>query len=210
MAISVKLSLRGISRVRNLLSRYARAIGGNRAELHQRFGIQALNWIDRNFRSEGGQLTTGPWRKLSPNTIAGRRKKSSKILQDRGASGLKGSFTMQFDSTRATVGTATPYAPYHERGTRPYIIRPKTAKMLAFPVAGGGVPVTAAVRRRSNRFGSGGYRRGQNLAFALEVHHPGLPMRRMLPKPGTGELVPELLRTTINFIGELKRRGGAL
>ena len=208
MAVSVKFSLRGISRVRNLLSRYARAIGGNRAELHQRFGVQALNWIDRNFRSEGGQLLTGPWRKLSANTIAGRRRKSSKILQDTGR--LRGSFTMQFDSTLAKISNADPNAIFHERGTRPYIIRPKTAKMLAFPVAGGGVPVTAAVRRRSNRFGSGGYRRGQNLAFAFEVHHPGLPMRRMLPKPGTGELVPELLRTTINFIGELKRRGGAL
>ena len=196
--VSIKIDLKGMREMRNLLRNYAQAIGGNRAELHMRYGIQAMNWIDRNFRAQGGLLATGPWAKLRPNTIAGRRKGSSLILQDAGQ--MRQSFQMNFDSQRAVVGSADKKALWHEEGTKPYTIRPKTAKALAFPVAEGGRAVTVAVRLKSAQSGTGKYRKGQNLAFAQEVHHPGLPARRMLPTER--ELLPQLIRTSINFLKE--------
>ena len=196
--VSMKIDLKGMKQMRNLLQNYAQAIGGNRAELHMRYGIQAMNWIDRNFRAQGGLLATGPWAKLRPNTIAGRRKNTSLVLQDSGQ--MRQSYQMNFDSQKAVVGSADPKALWHGKGTKPYTIRPKTAKALAFPVAEGGRAVTVAVRLQSARHGTGKYRKGQKLAFAQEVHHPGLPARRMLPTEQ--ELLPQLLRTSINFLNE--------
>ena len=198
MPVSMKIDLKGMKEMRNLLRNYAQAIGGNRAELHMRYGIQAMNWIDRNFRAQGGLLATGPWAKLRPNTVAGRRKNTSLILQDSGQ--LRQSYQMNFDSQQTVVGSADPKALWHGKGTKPYTIKPKNAKALAFPVAEGGRAVTVAVRLKSARFGTGAYRKGQNLAFAKEVHHPGLPARRMLPT--ARELLPQLIRTSINFLKE--------
>jgi len=204
--VSVNISLRGVREVRNLLNRYGQAVGGKRGELHQRYGIQALNWINRNFQIEGGLLSSGPWAKLKPNTIAGRRKGSSKILQDTGQ--MRQGFTMQFSDQQVAVGTAIEVAKFHEKGTAPYTIKPVRAKALAFAIAEGGARVTQAVAMQSARSGSGRFRKGQQLAFAKEVHHPGLPPRRMLPTEP--ELMPQLLRTTINFLNELKRKGEQL
>jgi phage gpG-like protein len=196
--ISTKISLSGIREVQNLLGHYALDLGGGNAELHERFGIQALNWVDRNFRAQGGLLSTGPWAKLTPNTIAGRRRASSVVLQDTGQ--LRQSFTMQFSSTEVVIGTADQIAAYHERGTRPYTIRPVRAKALAFPVAEGGFVVKASFSSTNTQKT---FKKGTRLAFAQEVHHPGLPARRMLPT--REELLPLLIRTTIGFLRELRR-----
>ncbi len=131
--VSFEINLNKLHEMQNLLHNYAQAIGGSRAELHMRYGIQTLNWIDKNFRAQGGLLSTGPWAKLRPNTIAGRRKGSSLALQDTGQ--LRQSYQMNFDGQEVVVGTANPIAPYHEFGTHPYEIRPKNAKALAFVVA---------------------------------------------------------------------------
>lgn len=208
MPVSLKIDLKGLPQMRNLLRNYAQAIGGGRAELHMRFGIQALNWINENFRAQGGLLVTGPWAKLRPNTVAGRRRGSSLILQDTGAAGLKGSYQMNFDSQKAVVGSADPKALWHGKGTKgPYDIYPRNAKALAFPAAGPFSSVaTKKLRTSKVKFSFSSiatrrtYRAGQNFILAKHVVHPGLPARRMLPIER--ELLPRLLRTSINFLKE--------
>ena len=234
--VSINISLRGVKEVRNLLGRYARATGGRRGELHQRYGIQALNWINRNFQPQGGMLSDGPWAKLSSNTIAGRRKGSSNVLQDSGQ--LRQSFTMQFSDQQVAIGSGKEVALYHEKGTGLYGLRrasypiyPKRAKALAFPVAqamatggrlktvtAGGttfkislprtVQVSQAMAMKSARSGSGKFKQGQTLILASSVIHPGVQIRRMLPTQT--ELMPQLLKTTIAFLKQLERKGESL
>lgn len=201
--MSIQVDLNGLHEMQHLLHNYAQAIAGNRAELHMRYGIQAMNWIDRNFRAQGGLLSTGPWAKLRPNTVAGRRKGTSLVLQDSGQ--LRQSYQMNFNGEQVVVGSADPKALWHGEGTKPYIIRPKNAKMLAFAIAGGGHKVPFAFSSTTTRHT---FKKGQTLAFAKEVHHPGLPARRMLPREN--ELLPQLLRATINYLHELQSKGQIL
>lgn len=195
----ISVNLRGLGRFRNVLERVAKGMS-NRAVLHERYGIEGIKWVDQNFKTQGALV--GGWRPLSPNTIAGRRKGSSVILQDTGH--LRISFNMKFDDHSARVGSPMKIAEYHEKGTRPYDIRPVRAKVLAFPAVGG--------RRVKHSFSSvitkTTYRAGTPLAFARFVRHPGLPARRMLPRPG--ELLPTLVRVTRGYIAELTRRGERL
>ena len=113
---------------------------------------RVLAWVDENFRRRGIER---PWRPLSPNTIAARRKGSSAPLQDTGR--LKQSFTITRRAPRLIeVGTNVTYAEFHEEGTDPYTIRPRRASVLRFTTADG-------------------------VRFARSVRHPGLPQRKMLP-----------------------------
>ncbi len=194
MAVSIQISLNGDIVLRDTIQRIASAVA-DRTELHRRFGIQLLNWIDRNFRQEGA-LTGRPWAKLSPNTIAGRRKGSSRILQDTG--GLKSSFTERHDASGVRVGTAKEVALYHQLGTRPYVIKPKNAKALAFPMAGGGRAVKAAFSSRTTQRT---FRKGQKLTFAKFVNHPGLVARPMLPT--AEQITPILITTAQNYLKEI-------
>lgn len=197
----VSIDLRGLGKFRSLIQRMAKE-GGNKSVLHQRYGIETLKWVDKNFSSKG-QLAGG-WKPLSPNTIAGRRKGSSMPLQDTG--GMRRSFTMKFDANEARVGSAMQIAEYHEKGTGPYVIKPKDPNgVLAFRAA-------FATNRVANSFSSTRtkktFRKGEAYAFAKEVHHPGLPSRRMLPK--ASEILPTLIRVTRNFLTELTRKGESL
>ena len=195
--------------------------GKGSTALHARFAILASRWIDRNFQSEGA-MTGTPWPKLKPMTIAGRRKMSSRVLQDTGL--LRASFLPQWDDQAARVGTASEISKYHEYGTKgPYEIKPKRAKALAWKVAGplmGATPSGLSFFRSATvgkKFGKGfsslitgtTYRKGENIVFAQSVTHPGLPVRRMLPRMGEPTLMPELLRASLNYIKEQERAQGA-
>jgi len=125
-------------------------------------GIKHLNWINANFRAGGLE---SQWKPLSPNTIAARRQGggsgSAQTLRDKGE--LSQSFTIGhpknifvLDVNTIRVGTQVSYASYQHFGTGPYIIRPRNKKFLMFKTA-------------------------QGVRFAREVHHPGLPQRRLLP-----------------------------
>jgi phage gpG-like protein len=124
-------------------------------------GLRLMAWVDQNFRAEGLEQR---WRPLSPNTVAQRRRGSSKTLQDTGR--LRMSFTRAAgnpkilgDTVRVTSNVA--YAPFHEFGTGPYTIRPKKpGGRLAFRTASG-------------------------MVFAKQVNHPGVPKRQMTPTPDT-------------------------
>lgn len=67
---------------------------------------------------------------------------------------LKSSFGYRATGKGVTVGSAVPYARWHQRGTRPYTIRPRNKRALFW--LGAPHPVTV-------------------------VHHPGLPARPLLP-----------------------------
>lgn len=64
----------------------------------------------------------GKWRKLSPSTIARRRKGSDKILRDTGI--MANSFTHDHSHNRLLVGTSTEYAKFHQFGTKHIPSRP--------------------------------------------------------------------------------------
>lgn len=124
-------------------------------ELLTGIGLKGLNWVDRNFRSEGLE---SPWKPLSPNTIASRRGGNAKILRDTGR--LAQSFTYNVMGNKVSVGTNLKIAEYHNFGTGPFQIRPNTGKMLKFRTASG-------------------------MVFARKVNHPGIPRRPLIPSKRT-------------------------
>ena len=169
-----------------------KSTAANKTRLHQRFAILTLQWVDRNFQ-KGGRLTGAPWRKLSLNTIAGRRKQSSLPLEDSGQ--LRQSFVAKATSKSAIVGTEKQYASYHEDGTGPFTIRPKNKKLLFFPVAKGFL---------GPKFKGKG---GKFVGIAKKVDHPGIPKRRILPK--AKEILPSLISAGDKFMVQvIKKVGG--
>lgn len=211
--IRAEIEIRGLAELLRKINRMKAQLSGagvgGKTELHRRYGIQALNWIDDNFR-QAGALTGHKWQKLSKNTIAGRRRGSSNPLLNTGL--LRASFTSRATAQDVRVGTPLFFAPYHEEGTGPYVITPKKAKILAFPVdkAYGGqksrvkANFSSTTTRRT-------YRKGQLLGFASKVNHPGLPKRPMLPKQGMPTIEARLIKTTINWLRETGLfRGGAV
>ena len=109
----------------------------------------------QNFKEQGRPRH---WTRLSPNTIAGRRKGSDKILQDTGrlrmstiARGTPGNLYRQ-GKNYLKMGSRLSIAPHHQYGTRPYDIVPRNAKALRFMTA-------------------------QGIRYAMRVHHPGLDAR---------------------------------
>ena len=194
--LALTFQLRGLREIRQRFAALRTAMSSRR-ELHRRWGIQTLNWVDENFRSEG-KLSGRPWAKLSENTIIGRRKKSSRILQDIGR--LRQSFTSKPTTQDVRVGTDVFYAPYHEEGgTKWYDIRPVRARALAFPAVGGQrtkASFSSITTRRT-------FRKGGSIAFAQFVRHPPLIKRKMLPTENNADLIARLIKTTINLMKEV-------
>lgn len=136
-------------------------------------GQRLLRWIGQNFRSEGGLV--GGWKPLTPGTIAGRRKKGrgAKILRDTGR--LQQSFVSAVSGRKVEVGSAEPRADWHHFGTKPYTIRPVSAKLLRFMGPEG------------------------KYVFSKEVHHPGLPARKLVPPEEEAEkLAVKILDLYVN------------
>lgn len=135
-------------------------------------GARHLRWINDQFKTAGMQTgSPGRWKALRPGTIAGRRKGkgggSAQILQDTGRLRMSFATDVSVGSGTVTVGTTDVRAPWHDAGTRPYRIRPKNKKALAYPTATGGVKIAG--------------RPGQ-WRVVKEVRHPGLPKRPLLPR----------------------------
>ena len=120
-------------------------------------GLRQVKWINDNFEQRGA--LAGGWKPLSPFTIAHRIKGSDVPLQDKGL--LRASFTPGARDSRfgvagntVTVGTAIPYASFHEEGVL-HPIYPVKAKALGVKGPRG---------------------------WALH-HTSGIPKRKMLPTP---------------------------
>ncbi len=178
-----------------------------RAELHDRWGILTLQWIARNFKAEG-RLGRAPWKKLSPNTIIGRRGAfgisggtGAKILQDTGKN-LRDTFTARVSSQSVRVGTESPIARVHEFGRSPYRIEPRNKRFLAFPHISG-TPLGKATTFPSSgrKFG-----KGFPIMFSRGVDHPGLPARPMLPPDEI--ITPILVRAGNSLLSRLLRQAG--
>lgn len=204
MAIGIRISLKGLQQTvarLQALTISGQDAGGSKTELHRRYGIATVKWINENFESQGGLLEDGPWQELSPNTVAARRKNSSSIL--RNTRKLERSFG-NFDatSTEVRIGSPEKTALWHNEGTDgPYEIAPRFKKALAFAVAQGGTKITRKVASKSARFGTGHLRVNQNGIVVKSVMHPGLVKRRMLPNEN--ELLPRLIKVTDTWVSEL-------
>lgn len=217
MALRLTVDLRGASKFRAALQRAIREEGSDRLVLMNRIGLTALRWVDRNFASSGGLV--GGWVPLRPGTIFGRRQGSAVPLSNTGM--LRSGFTYQATDAEAVVGTANQIAKYHQFGTRPYDIRPRFKKALAFfaPIGGGatatrrrarGAPNVGRVSMKAARGaglriapGTGGL---QSMAVVKKVHHPGLPARRMLPRQT--EIMPDIRTTITDWLNERLARLG--
>ena len=208
-----------LRKINRLQAQIAPSGAGGKTELHRRYGIQALNWIDDNFR-QSGTLTGKPWASLAKNTTASRRKASKKPLLDSGL--LRASFTSKPTAHNVRVGTPFFFAPYHEEGGKKwYDIEPKNAKLLAFQVDKGSAKQYKTTVRNSNtgkervtfaahRIGASfssiatrkTYRQGQYFVLTKKVRHPPLEKRPMLPKQQYPSMMTRLLKTTINYLRE--------
>ena len=199
--IQTRVDVRGIPRLRRIIGQLGNNMKNRRA-LHERWAILALNWINRNFESEGSMV--GGWKPLSPNTLVNRRSGSGKILQDRGAGGLKGSFVASWTSEQATVGSPLEIALYHEKGTKPYTIKPKKpGGSLKFQIATryGVRVIKRAGKRTTLPFATDG-----TTVYTREVKHPGLARRRMLPRENEPSLLRELTQAARAYL-EVERGG---
>lgn len=94
-----------------------------------------------------------PWKKLAPSTKASKRNKGRTLIETgRMAESLGRNVTQDY----LDIGFSDQKAIWHQQGTKPYTIRPRVARRLAFIGANG---------KRVN---------------ALSVKHPGLTARPML------------------------------
>jgi phage gpG-like protein len=129
--------------------------GQDLTPLFKKFAILMTRSFADNFRQEGRPKK---WKALSKNTVAGRRKGSSRILQDTGmlrqsvlARSAAGNIR-KFSKDSLKMGSRHKTAAWHQRGTRPYTIVPKNKQALSFMTTSGRV-------------------------FAKKVNHPGLVAR---------------------------------
>jgi phage gpG-like protein len=167
-------------------------------------GARFMSYVDESFRTAG----RGKWKRLSWSTLALRKRGGDQPLQDTGM--YKQSFTQESDSaTFVEVGTnfktpsGAPLGKIHEYGTGPYIIRLRSAKVLAAHIGSGAHgagehgPIGLISSRRETRW----------LFFGKEVKHPGIPPRPVLPE-NEGE-AETILRPTIEGALERAVKGGA-
>lgn len=148
-------------------------------------GNKFLWWWNENFRQEGAE---SPWAPLSPSTIFGRRGGGggAKILQDTGRLRMSVVKAVNAAAQTVTVGTEDQRAPWHHLGTQPYEI-----------TASGGA------LRFLNRDGE--------VIFRKSVHHPGLPVRRLLPTPGLAQTMAfETLNAYVEKLVKASNQGQAL
>jgi len=167
----VGIQVKGVP-VRRLIN--AQSALRNKLEIHRRIGIELVKWGQNNFKAGGLEE---PWASLKSSTLYGRRKGGGLPLQDTGK--LRRSFlTFRATDQEVVWGSSDPRALWHHEGTDPYTIRPKGKKALAFP-SPEGTKLSSKTRGRMGR----SKRRLANLNYIVvkEVHHPGLPSRRLLP-----------------------------
>ena len=178
---------------REKIARLAAAIGPG--PILKVIGLRLLSYVDESFKTHG----RGQWRPLAELTLAMRKHGGDQPLQDTGRykqsfvseSGGPGKDYETDNRTFVEVGSnvktpsGIPLGKIHEFGTRPFVIRVKTARTLA-------------ARLRS----------GTWINFGKQVNHPGIPARPVLPTQATAErLVVETVTEMIEI--ETNRTGSA-
>jgi len=151
--IDVKLEIDDKEFLRYMKQAARRAM--NLAPFFRKASMVMYRSFDKNFKAEGRPRR---WKKLSPNTVAGRRKGSKKILQDTGMlrmsviSRAAPDNVYRMGKDYLKMGTKSKIASFHQEGTAPYDIVPRNKSFLKFMTA-------------------------QGVRFAKKVHHPGLAAR---------------------------------
>lgn len=150
-------------------------------------GLRLMGWVDQHFRNP----VNPTWAPLRPSTIAGRRKGGggAKPLQDTGR--LRMSWTRAagnphiFGDHTVQVTSNVAYAPFHQFGTKPYVIRPKKpGGRLRFMTADGP-------------------------RFAGMVRHPGVPARPMTPPAAVAEkLAVDTLEAALAKLVKMNKAAG--
>jgi len=121
----------------------------------KRSGVHMISSFDKNFKAQGRPQK---WKPLAPNTVINRRKGSSVVLQDTGRlrmsvlSRVAPGNIYKLTKNSLRMGSALKVAAWHQYGTPPYLIRPKTKKFLRFQTTSG-------------------------IVFTKLVRHPGLAAR---------------------------------
>ena len=137
----IRIALQGMGALPELSSRMARArvrLANFRA-LHRSSGRALLNWIGRNFESEGrlGSGGSGGWPPLSQSTLSARRREgrggSMLVVSGR----LKKGTNIETDADNARVFNAVPYAANHQFGLgvprRPFFPGPRQSRVIVQP-----------------------------------------------------------------------------
>lgn len=153
---------------------------GKKRMIHEAIGMKMLAMVGANFEQSG---IWAKWAPLKASTLYGRRGKGGggKALMDTGR--LRASFRSQATTQSVRVGSPLTIAKYHDEGRKgPWVIKPKTAKALAFPFPGGGVIVTKGMTKSYGHQKKGAaYFKGKGFLVVKGVKHPGYPARFLLP-----------------------------
>lgn len=88
---------------------------------------------------------------------------------------LRSSVTAHVSGLRGTIGSNVNYARFVEDDTKPHTIRPRRAKVLAWPRAGARTSSGLGRGPRGTRSGTG----RSGFVYARVVHHPGTQGRHM-------------------------------
>ena len=198
--VEITVKVTGLARIQSMLTRLGNK-ARDRRELHARWAILALNWINKNFQTEG--RLAGGWAPLKPGTLAGRRGRSGRILQDTGE--LRNSFVPRWTSEHASVGSPLQKALWHEKGTRPYVIRPKKPGGVLVFESGGEIKVKTKTLASGRKIDIPSVT-GTTKVFVRQVNHPGLPARRMLPKADEPVLLKDLLKAAQDYVREAENQ----
>ena len=116
MAVPVFMSVKGIKTLQRRMSKVGKGLK-DRRKLNARSVVLVDRWIQKNFQQEGQLAYPGTgWQKLSPVTIASRRKGkgSVKILQDTGQ--MRSRWKKFWTSKFAKVQSGVPYSEKHHEG----------------------------------------------------------------------------------------------
>ena len=138
----MRVTFGGLGALPDLSSRMARArvrLTNFRA-LHRGGGRALLNWIGRNFESEGrlGSGGSGGWPPLSNSTLSARRREgrggSMLVVSGR----LKKGTNLETGGDNTRVFNAVPYAAIHQFGLgvprRPFFPGPRQTRIIIQPV----------------------------------------------------------------------------
>lgn len=122
--------------------------------------------LDRRLRAIGD--TRDLMRVIQLETVAGAKKRVPRKTGHLARNIIRG----RVSSQHAIVEARTPYAATVEFGSKPHVIEPKKARMLAWPESGGDRRLSG--RARSKVKG--------RMIFAKKVHHPGTkPQPYLIP-----------------------------
>jgi hypothetical protein len=116
------------------------------------------------------------------------------------------SFRFKMGTLQARWGPTASYAPFVEFGTKPHIIRPVKAKVLAWGGRATGQYVTSASGKQYYKGGKGG-----SVTFARQVKHPGTRAQPYMDKivknaePDINNLFKE---AGDNVLREIAKSGG--